>query len=504
MSASTLNFKIDLSYTNANVSESDFPSQPTSAFAKKRNEIVDKCRKNLALNNTLRKGVTYDRDAIYTLPIQEQQRKTGILEKLSANGDNEWIPVLVILSDTAICFSPVDSLEVADCIPTNEVMDVCLFDDSVEINLKPFESGPAWSCLFNNLTRLTGSKDFDAMERFPFAVYTVEKGYNGNRTYFLRAKSEEERLGWIEIIADIACHLYRAEVKGRSKIRQVRFIGRRAYEADLTQQFLASLIFCNFIVNCVDAQFQPTEGTMLRQLLDILDILFTALFCLELAVNLFLHWFWPFFNGPNWYWNIFDATGVIQCSGYAHFRSFSICPPTRTRPSPSAPFLTYQLQHSHLPSHLLPNHITNPAVVLFSVVTLLLTQSGVANILRTIRAFRVIRVFRRLRTLNLLMLAFYQAAAPVLTSIFVLILVLAMFDILAVDLFSGIDSDLFRDFIGAGFTMFQVVNRGSPAHGAAHCWRRGIRALGVGFAVPPPGGRARGQGLPFWRPKASD
>ena len=127
-----------------------------------------------------------------------------------------------------------------------------------------------------------------------------------------------------------------------------------------------------------------------------------------------------------------------------------------------------------------------------------------ANILRTIRAFRVIRVFRRLRTLNLLMLAFYQAAAPVLTSIFVLILVLAMFDILAVDLFSGIDSDLFRDFIGAGFTMFQVVTRGSPAHGAAHCWRRGIRALGVGFAVPPPGGRARGQGLPFWRPKASD
>ena len=102
-------------------------------------------------------------------------------------------------------------------------------------------------------------------------------------------------------------------------------------------------------------------------------------------------------------------------------------------------------------------------MVLFSVVTLLLTQSAVANVLRTVRAFRVIRVFRRLRTLNLLMLAFYQAAAPVLTSIFVLALVLAMFAILAVDLFSRTDPDLFGDFVAALFTMFQAPARPAPA-----------------------------------------
>ena len=276
------------------------------------------------MNNSLRKGETHDRDAIYSLPIQEEQRKTGMLEKLSANGDNEWNSVLVILSDNVLCFSPTDKLLVADCIPTNEVLDVCSFDDSIEMSLKPFESGPAWSCIFNNLTRLTGSRDSDAIEKFPFAIYTVEKGWNGNRTYFLRAKSEEERLAWIEIVADIACHLYRAEVKGRSKIRQFRFLGRRAYDADLTQQFLASLIFCNFIANCVDAQFQPVDGSMERQLLDILDILFTVLFSLELSVNLFLHWFWPFFTGPNWYWNIFDSTGAFPAPYAARALSVAV------------------------------------------------------------------------------------------------------------------------------------------------------------------------------------
>lgn len=89
------------------------------------------------MNNTLRKGVAYERDAIYTIPIQEEQRKAGMLEEPSANGDNEWFPVLVVLGDNAVYCSPVDKLQVTDCIPANEVLDVCLFDDS-EL-LKPFE-----------------------------------------------------------------------------------------------------------------------------------------------------------------------------------------------------------------------------------------------------------------------------------------------------------------------------------------------------------------------------
>jgi hypothetical protein len=62
------------------------------------------CQRSLALNNTLRKGVAYERDAIYTFPIQEEQRKAGMLEEPSANGDNEWFPVLVVLGDNAVYF----------------------------------------------------------------------------------------------------------------------------------------------------------------------------------------------------------------------------------------------------------------------------------------------------------------------------------------------------------------------------------------------------------------
>ena len=226
----------------------------------------------------------------YALPTQEQEKKSGRLEKLSANGDNSWVMVMAILSEEAIFFSPLDKLQLSDCIPIQEISDICAFDDTSEnLHLSSSESGPAWSKKFNNLQRLTSSTD---SSNYPFVVYTLPNGYNCNRTYFLRTDSDEERTAWIEKIAALVLLSYDSSITNRSKFRRIRNLGRKIYRHHISQKITSLLIFGNFVQYCADAQLQPPDGSLTRQTFQTFEIFFTAAFAFELTANMFLHWFW--------------------------------------------------------------------------------------------------------------------------------------------------------------------------------------------------------------------
>ena len=58
------------------------------AGARVTTNVFERARRKLELNNTIRRGVAYDIHATYTVPKQEFEKKCGILEKLTSNGDN--------------------------------------------------------------------------------------------------------------------------------------------------------------------------------------------------------------------------------------------------------------------------------------------------------------------------------------------------------------------------------------------------------------------------------
>jgi hypothetical protein len=278
------NFFISSIIKNKNMKNRKFAPLDSPVLRKAR--II--CEANIAIQGKIDPDLRKHRQ--FSLPSQEQERKSGSLQKLSANGDNGWHAVMSILTDEAIFFSPMQKLKVFDCIPINEISDICAFDDSVQVDLKSSESGPAWSRTYSNLERLDSLK---ASITFPFAVYTaLNEGYNGNRTYFLRTDTETERMEWIEAIADVVRAAYNLKVTDRSRFRRVRFIGRKIYSHQLTQKLMAVVIMSNFVVNCFDSQLQATNGSKTQKLFDVLEIVFTSCFAFELSVNMFLYWFW--------------------------------------------------------------------------------------------------------------------------------------------------------------------------------------------------------------------
>jgi hypothetical protein len=256
-----------------------------------KNPEIRKARHRIHANFAIQSKMERKRNPAlqYVLPSQEQEKKTGRLEKLSANGDNTWVSIMTILSPELLCFSPLDKLQLSDCIPIAEISDICAFDDSSDDAKLSSESGPAWSRKFNNLQRLTSGKD---VPRFPFVIYTIDKGYNANRSYFLRTESEEERTAWIEAIGELVSVAYNSTLTSRSKFRRLRYIGRRVYQHDITLKLTSLFIFGNFLQSCADAQLQAPDGSYSQHVFQVFEILFTAVFAFELAVNMFLHWFW--------------------------------------------------------------------------------------------------------------------------------------------------------------------------------------------------------------------
>ena len=77
-------------------------------------------------------------------------------------------------------------------------------------------------------------------------------------------------------------------------------------ECVTAQMFVAVLLVVNFAVNIAETEVSNMDGKM-SNAFDIVDHCFTIFYVLELLLNLFVNWFWPFVNNG---WSVFDSFAV--------------------------------------------------------------------------------------------------------------------------------------------------------------------------------------------------
>ena len=144
-------------------------------------------------------------------------------------------------------------------------------------------------------------------------------------------------------------------------------------------------------------QVLPEPGSAAFNQFEMGDYLFTAVFTLELALNMTAHWWKPFWASS---WNVFDF-------------------------------------------------------VIVSVTLISLSPASLPGIkfLRLIRAFRVLRIFARLASLRMLISALTASFLPVANAIIIVLLVVAIFSVLGVSFFNETDPAHFRTFAQSMFTM---------------------------------------------------
>ena len=132
------------------------------------------------------------------------------------------------------------------------------------------------------------------------------------------------------------------------------------------------------------------------------EIAFTVIFAVELAINAFGTWMWEFLADT---WNIFDTI-----------------------------------------------------VVIVSIVGLAVPGLPAVNVLRLVRVFKMVRLFRKLTALRILIHALAASVVPVLYSFVILLLVTSVYAVLATEFFASQDSVNFGTFALSLYTLFQVAS----------------------------------------------
>lgn len=266
-----------------------------------------------------------------------------------------------------------------------------------------------------------------------FAILTTKMGYYRGFPIILRASCAEEKEQWIETLRRVIKFESAVYLAPLGTFPRLRRQVRTLYTGPTTQVFwcelclqrefckvllrkldtrlillrcvqltVATLICTNFLVNIIEAQ---TQGSF-ENVLEVVDLFFTAVFSFELVVNLFASLFAEFFRDS---WNYFDTI-----------------------------------------------------VVGVGLVTLVIPDLPGGSTLKLIRTFRVFRLFKRIPSLKHLVTSIFKAI-PAMANAYVLMMILtSIYSILCVKFFSKLGPDqyeLFGDFFGAMFSLWQIMTR---------------------------------------------
>mmetsp|Transcript_4793 Transcript_4793/g.11449 ORF Transcript_4793/g.11449 Transcript_4793/m.11449 type:complete len:671 (-) Transcript_4793:272-2284(-) len=153
------------------------------------------------------------------------------------------------------------------------------------------------------------------MEGGAIVLKTNPEGYSSGRVYKLHTSDSE----WFSLIEK---NVQLEHSRVNSKLKVVRQTLRRYYNSRPYQWFLSTTIVVNFFLVVYESQIQPLPKTdsfcqadpnhqrcgNVYENLQTFDILFTAFFALELAMNMYVHWFFAFVKNP---WNDFDFCIVM-------------------------------------------------------------------------------------------------------------------------------------------------------------------------------------------------
>lgn len=146
------------------------------------------------------------------------------------------------------------------------------------------------------------------------------------------------------------------------------------------------ILVANFVINIVDAELGDRAP---KVLFEVLDLVFTLIYVLELLLNLFVNWLRPFLRNG---WSIFDTICVI--------------------------------------------------------IGVVGTFAGVgsAKVVRSIRILRIVRVLRRFKSLQRIVVAISRCVFPLLNTFVIVMVVNVIYAVIAAELFAPYSSDLFGSF----------------------------------------------------------
>ena len=154
--------------------------------------------------------------------------------------------------------------------------------------------------------------DEEEDSEYPFVIYTQADGHTSGRNVVLNARNQEELARWTKAIDDARNEARLESIRSSDTHYLAPYMRKVAawYNSNLVQYSVAVVIFASYGIAIVNSQLLPPPGSDSEYYMKLAEWIFTSIFALELAVNLFGHWFWPFFNCT---WNCFDFL-VVGCS----------------------------------------------------------------------------------------------------------------------------------------------------------------------------------------------
>jgi hypothetical protein len=238
------------------------------------------------------------------MPNADSILKKDELMKLTSS--LEWKPMQVALTAAGIFMSRPDEDLVRDLIPLCDILEVRKRDmvPGTTSTDKRAEPAPACQGSFRNrrLSTLVDSDEKLQPDLYMLQILTIENGYNSGRTYNLNAQSEEMCSSWIQAIrlaSDKAILLQKA---GPGLFQRSRYRLGQFYRSITAQSIVAGLISCGFLINILqtellsDVEPGSNEEEQLQRVFSGLEFFFTVAFTIELLLNMFAHFFLPFFK----------------------------------------------------------------------------------------------------------------------------------------------------------------------------------------------------------------
>ena len=251
------------------------------------------------------------------------------------------------------------------------------------------------------------------LEEVVLLLTTIENGHNSGKTY-VHALPLEQAQDWVSRLTQ-AINLakarkhreYMTAIYGHSSMSMMRAKTRFLYISNPFQITVGMFICLGFLIDIADSQVMAEPGGYEDDVFYVLDCIITAIFTVELIINLFAHsddGFRPFYSrSANW----FDCF-IVALS------------------------------------------LTN--VILYSMGT----ELPNAKLLRLLRVGRVVRLFSSLKDLQRILAAVASAVLPVCNAFLVLLVVSAIYAIIGANWFHATAPEYFENFHTALFTMFQV------------------------------------------------
>lgn len=183
---------------------------------------------------------------------------------------------------------------------------------------------------------------------------------------------------------------------------------REIYHQENVQIGIALIILANYMVEIARSQQLPDEGTAAYTTYDALEYFFTLFFLVELLINWYGSWFIRFFVAVNaeehFGWNLFDLV-----------------------------------------------------IVIISLIALAFPGLPGITILRLFRAFRVARLFKRVESLNRISNGILKSIPGVLQVFVFLIIMMGIWAIMGVQMFSDDLPKQFQTWSWAMYTMFKCL-----------------------------------------------